>query len=440
MNRTVFAALLVLLDCALACQRSFCAEPGSAPDEMWSLHFQATTVSQGHPDFPSKYSGAKSFLATSESATSFTTTFFLGRKLWTGGEVYINPEVSAGKGLSFTQGVAGFPNGEVYRISSASPTPNLSRLYLKQVFGLGSETEHIEADKNQLRIVTPVRRLTLIIGEFSLNDFFDNNSYGHDPRTQFLNWALMDNGAWDYAADTRGYTWGFLTEYNQEFWSLRLAIVLEPKEANQLEFDTNVGQAHGSQLELEHRHTFSNHPGTVRLLSYANRAHMGSYAETLSNPAYGLDIAATRQYRTKYGFGLNAEQELGTDLGAFCRMGWNDGKTETWAFTEIDRTVTFGISAKGRGWSRANDVLGVALIFNGVSKDHADYLGAGGYGFLLGDGALSYAPEQIAEVYYLWRPIPEVGITPDFQLINHPGYNADRGPAFVYALRLHYEI
>lgn len=410
------------------------------PTEDWSLHFQATTVPQGHPGFRAEYNGANSLLSLPEFKTSLTSTLFLGRRLWKGSEAYVNPEISAGKGVSSTLGVAGFPNGEIYRVDTPSPKFNLSRLYLKQIFALSNEIEHAGAEINQLRGDMPLRRLTLIAGKFSLNDFFDRNAFSHDPRTQFLNWALMDNGAWDYAADTRGYTWSIYLEYNQEKWSVRLATAMEPKQANKMELDSNIAHAHGDQIEIEHRYQIHTHPGAIRLLGYMNHAHMGSYVETLANPDYNRDITLTRAYRTKYGFGLNAEQEITPDLGVFTRIGWNDGQTETWAFTEIDRTLSFGMNLKGTSWGRVEDVVGLALIINGLSSKHAEYLAAGGYGFIIGSGRLTYAPEQITEAFYLWKPFTHLGVTPDFQFVNHPAYNQDRGPVFFYAVRVHYEI
>lgn len=414
-------------------------QPGFKP-ENWSIHFQATGVSQGHPGFTSPYSGLNSFTSTGDWANSFTSTLFLGRKAWKGGEVYVNPEVSAGSGLSATKGVAGFPNGEVYRVDTPSPKLNLSRLFIRQTFGFGGETENIEGDLNQLARTEDVRRITLIAGKFSLNDFFDDNAFSHDPRTQFLNWGFMDNLAWDYAADTRGYTWGFVLEYNQAQFAFRWAEVLEPKEANQLEFDTNIAHAHGDNWEFEYRYLLSKHPGKARLLAYLNHAHMGSYEQTLSDPAYQMDVTQTRAYRAKYGFGLNLEQEILADLGLFSRLGWNNGQTETWAFTEVDRTASIGANLKGTRWSRPQDVAGLAVLVNWLSKPHADYISAGGYGFIIGDGKLNYAPEEIIEAFYLWKPWKYVGMTGDFQFINHPAYNADRGPAAVGAARLHFEI
>lgn len=454
----IFVTITVLSEmevCDICRSTAFAAEGETLTsiNENWSIHFQATSLSQFHPSFTSPYSGTNSLSGQAETRTSLTSTLFLGRSLWKGGEIYFNPELSVGSGVSDSHGVAGYTNGEVYRVDNPDPKVNLSRLYFKQVLRLGGEAETIEADKNQLLARVNAKRLTVIGGKFSLNDFFDNNSYSHDPRTQFMNWALMDNGAWDYAADTRGYTWALMVEYHDPKWSIRLATAMEPKEANQMDLDTNIAQAHGENLEIEYHYQILNYPGypgsgypgTARLLGYMNHAHMGSYEETLSNPAFGMDITRTRDYRTKYGLGLNLEQEITPDLGVFSRIGWGDGSTETWAFTEIDYTVSVGASLKGSAWHRPRDVIGLALIMNGLSKAHADYLTSGGYGFIIGDGKLNYAPEQIIEAYYLWKPfsgqpLHDFNVSGDLQFVNHPAYNQDRGPVWMYAARLHYEL
>ena len=414
--------------------------PSDASTENWTIHYQATTVSQGHPGFPAAYSGANSLQSNSEFDTSLTSTLFLGRRLWHGGEVDFDPELSAGKGVSSTLGIAGFPNGEIYRVESPAPKAIVARVFVKQIFGLGTKMEHVDDDENQLSGDIPIHRITVVVGKFSLNDYFDDNPYSHDPRTQFLNWALMDNGAWDYAADTTGYTWGLYFEYNTKNWAVRLASAMEPAQANQMALDTDIQQAHGDQIEVEHRHSINGHPGAVRVMYYENHADMGSYAEVLNNPKYNMDITQTRAYRTKYGLGMSANQELTKDLGVFARLGWNDGATESWAFTEIDRTASVGASINGTGWSRPDDNVGLALVVNGLSEDHAAYLAAGGYGFMIGDGKLSYAPEEILETYYLWKPLWYLGVTSDFQFVNHPAYNQARGPVYLYALRIHYEI
>jgi len=413
------------------------AEEASSP---WSVHGQMTAVSQGDGNFYSPYSGKNSLPGQAELKTSFTATLFLGRELWKGGQIYVNPELSAGEGLGQTLGIAAFPNGEIYRVDTPTPKLNLSRLYLKQVFGLGGGEEHLEEENNRHAATVDRDRLTLIGGKFSLNDFFDDNTYSHDPRSQFLNWALMDQGAWDYAADTRGYTWGVYAELREGPWAARFAIVLEPAVANQLEFDTNVLQAHGDNAEVEYRYAISGHPGAARLLGYANHAHMGSYQETIDTPSAMMDIANTRAYRTKYGLGLSLEQEVARDVGLFARLGWNDGTTETWAFTEIDRSASFGASVGGSYWSRPADRLGAAYVWSGLSDVHAEYLSLGGYGFLIGDGKLSYAPEQVLETYYLYMAGKHIGLSADFQFVVHPAYNQDRGPVAIGAGRIHYEF
>jgi high affinity Mn2+ porin len=411
-------------------------------DELWSLHYQETAVPQFHPAFHSDIAdGPLSLTSSPDLRVSFTTTLFLGRRLWEGGEFYFNPELSAGSGLSDTHGVAGYPNGEVYRVDTPSLKFNLSRLYLKQSFGLGNEAwEAVDPDKNQLGGHRLISSVTVMAGKLSLNDFLDDNSYSHDPRTQFLNWALMDNGAWDYAADTRGYTWMLALVLNQPRWTLRLASGLVPLDANGLEFDLNIAHARGDNAEFEYRYPIADRSGKARLLAYVNSAHMGDYAQAVALAARTPDIKVTRDYRTKVGLGLNVEQELTASLGAFLRLGWNDGKTETWAFTEIDRTISLGLSLKGELWGRAGDTLGGAGILNGLSKEHADYLTAGGVGFIVGDGSLSYAPELIAEIYYQYKPIDFVGLTADFQFVSNPGYDSSRGPVSIGALRGHFEF
>jgi len=409
----------------------------------WTLHEQFTAVLQGHEPIHSPYQGPNSLFSGSEGRTSVTSTLFLGRRLWSGAALFVNPELIAGQGFSHTMGIAGFPNGEIYRVDNPAPKVVLSRLYFQQVFGFGSQTETIGSDQNQLAGTIPVNRVTLAGGHFSLSDFFDNNSYSHDPRTQFMNWALFTNGTWDYPADTRGYTNAIYAEYNRESWALRAATAMEPRQANQLTMDPRISEAHGDEMEFEHRYKVSNQIGKVRVLGWWNHAHMGNYqAATMTAAALGVapDVTATRTYSEKYGVGLNLEQSLTRDLGFFTRAGWDDGKTETWAFTEIDRTVQAGFSWKGTLWNRPDDVLASAVVINGLSPDHRAYLAAGGVSFLIGDGRLNYAPEQIWETYYalkLWKPLT---LTTDVQGVKNPAYNADRGPVLILGERVHLEF
>jgi len=405
----------------------------------WSIHVQATAIPQAHGDFHSPYASSNSLSPESELATSFTSTFYIGRRLWNGTEVYINPEVLAGKGLSSTLGIAGFPNGEIYRVDYPSPKVNLARFFIRQTWGVGDAHEFVSSGQNQIAGGLFASRITLTVGKFSLVDLLDDNTYSHDARTQFMNWALMDNGAWDFAADTRGYTYGVAAEIYRRHWAWRVASVMVPKFANGMLMDAHIGQARGDNFEVEHRHALARHAGAVRVIAFVNHAHMGSYRETIDTPAFGMDITKSRSYRAKYGFGINLEQEISKDVGVFVRCGWNDGHTETWAFTEIDRTVSGGVSLSGRRWRRRSDRFGLALVENGLSRDHADYLRLGGKGFIIGDGKLNYGREKILEAYYSIALKGGFAFSPDFQFVANPAYNRDRGPVPIWALRLHWE-
>jgi high affinity Mn2+ porin len=418
------------------------ASAAPAAPEQFSVHGQSTIISQEHDAFHAPYSGPHSLPRHEGWKTSETGTLFLGSRLWQGAEGYFDPEISGGEGFGGVTGIAGFPNGEIPRVGSAAPTAYVARLYLRQDFGFGGDKEKADPANNMLGGERDVDRLSVYVGRFAISDFFDNNTYSHDPRGQFENWALMSNGAWDYPADTRGYTYGVVAEFNQPTWTLRYGAVTEPKTANGGTIDWNVPRALGQVVEFEQRWKIDDHPGAVRPLAYLNMAHMGNYHQAVANPGLlGPDITLSRTYSVKYGFGLSGEQEIADGIGVFGRLGWNDGRTETWAFTEIDRSASIGLSFNGKRWHRPDDVFGVAGVINGLSKEHRAYLGDGGLGFIIGDGQLPhYAPEQILEAYYLWKVADHVFVTPDAQLINHPAYNADRGPVFVWGLRVHVEF
>lgn len=398
-----------------------------------SLHLQVTTVSQEHAPFSSPYQGTNSLTPGYDEQTSLTFTIFGGVRLWNLGELYVNPELTGGSGFDQTRGMAGFPNGEIFRVDNPSPKWNLARLYFRRVINLGGETQSVKDDKNQLADTVSSNNITVVAGKFALNDFFDNNTYSHDPRTQFLNWALMDNGAWDYAADTRGYSWGFMLEYNHEAWSARWASVEVPLQANQLVMDSDIPARRGDNLEIEYRYT----GGVIRALGFMNHANMGNYRAAIDR---GVDVSQTRRASTKYGLGLNLEQKLTENLGAFARLGWNDGSNETWAFAEIDRAFSAGVSAAGSMWGRADDHAGVAVIVNGLSPDHRDYLANDGYGFMIGDGKLNYGLEQIAEAYYLIKIAPALELTADGAYALNPAYNSARGPVSIGSIRIHSEF
>jgi high affinity Mn2+ porin len=351
-----------------------------------------------------------------------------------------NPEMSSGPGLSDSQGIAGFPNGEITRVGIISPTPYFARLFLRQMFGFGGEEEKVEDEANQIAGKRDIDRITLSVGKFSATDFADDNVYSHDPRTQFLPWSIMYNGAWDYPANVRGYTYGLAIDFNQKYWALRYGIFAEPTFANGAPLDPKFIKANGQVLEWLIRYGLETRPGNLRLLAYANHAHMGDYREAMEQMPVDPDVTLTRAYRWKYGFGLSWDQEITKDLGIFGRLGWNDGHTESWAFTAIDRVGEIGLLLKGKRWCRPNDAIGLAFDANGIAKDHRDYLAAGGLDFIIGDGRLRYGPEEIFEFFYNYQVIKGIFVSFDFQEVNHPAYNRDRGPVSIYTLRVHLEI
>ena len=417
-----------------------CALPGLMAQDAsdWQLHGQATTVTQGHGAFASPYQGPHSLLSKREVATTFTSSLMTGFRLWAGAEAYVDAEGAAGKGVSSVLGVAGAANGEAYRVGDPQFTAAIVRAFLRQTWDLGGASAPVEDDVHQLAGSRSSRRLVVSAGKFSVMDVFDNNSYSHDPRSQFLNWTLMGHGAWDYPADTRGYTYGLAVECVWDAWTARYGRFAEPRVANMMAIDHAYGRAHGDAVELEHDHVLGGLPGVIRVMGFRNTARMGDYQEALALAPTAPEVTATRAYgRLKYGCGVNAEQALGKDLGAFARWSWDDGRTESWAFTEVDRSLTGGLSLKGSAWSRPEDTLGLAAIQNELSPDHKAYLAAGGLGFLLGDGRLNYAPERILETYYALALGKPFSTSLDVQRIWNPGYNGDRGPVTVFAVRCH---
>jgi high affinity Mn2+ porin len=412
--------------------------------ERWNLYYQATSIGQYHGTFPTLYSGPLSLQDRTERDVSLTTTLFLGLRIDKNTAVYFDPEIAGGKGFSNVNGIANAPNGEIPRVASATPKPYLARLYIAHDFGFGDEKEAVESDANQLAGSRPVMRYTIYVGRFTLTDFFDNNTYSHDPRSQFLTWGVMYNGAWDYPADTRGYTWGMVHELHSKNWSFRYGAAAMPKIANGPRFDRRLFRDRGDVIELERRYSFANHPGAIRVLQYFNRADAGTYADSLHLAAQTKttpDITATRRIGTlKYGSGVNFEQEVARDVGVFSRLGWNDGKTESFAFTSIDRIAEAGVSVKGTRWRRKEDVAGTSFSASGLSEVHATYLANGGLDFLLGDGKLTYAPEYVWESYYNAHVARGFFAGFDLQRVANPAYNQDRGPVWIASLRLHMEF
>jgi len=413
-----------------------------APEARFDAHFQFTSVTQYHPTFSADYSGQNSLLPEADHATTVTSTLFLGARLWKGAEIYANPEISGGAGIGSTLGVAGFPNGEATRVGNPEPHVYLARAMLRQTFALGPDSEAVEDEANQLRGQLPVRRWSLTVGKFSIMDFFDDNAYSHDPRTQFLNWADWTAGAWDFAADTRGYTYGFVFERADRDWTVLFGGTAQPKVANGAQFDHDLLHAYSLEAEYERRFQLGGRKGAARLIVFYNRADMGSYREAVEQAGpEPPDITATRRVgRAKAGFAVNVEQDVGHDMGLFLRMSWNDGHNEAWAYAEIERSVTGGVLRKAPFAGRPDDSAGAAFIVNGLSSEHRDYLEAGGYGFMIGDGRLSYGLETIAELFYQALLYKHLWLSADYQLILNPAYNRDRGPVNVLGARVHVEF
>jgi high affinity Mn2+ porin len=408
----------------------------------YNFHFQQTTITQSKPSFNAPYSGQNSLSPNGETQTSITSTFFGAARLWKGAEAYFNPELSGGAGLSKTTGIAGFPNGETFRVNSVAPAIYIARLYLKQTFEWGKEKDTLQNGANQLAGTKSKRYFSVVAGKFGMADFFDNNNFSHDPRGQFMNWALMDNGAWDYPANTRGYILGIYTELGQPSWTLRFAFTLNVTKANSSTWDSKITKANTQTIEYEKRYALNGQKGTVRVLGFLNNGKFGNYDLAIAQNPKAPNVDTTQAYgRHKYGFGISVDQYLTNDFGVFAKTSFNDGHTQTWFFTEIDRTISFGGVLKGTLWKRNDDELGLAFIGNGLSQPHRDYLAAGGYGFIIGDGKLNYAPEMIAELYYKINAYQhKLWLTPDYQFIINPAYNKDRGPVNVFGIRAHIEF
>ncbi|MDB5927088.1 MAG: porin [Betaproteobacteria bacterium] len=431
--------------CALtACLLPIICFAQTAEFENAAAHFQATYVYQHKPSFPALYSGANSLITQRERSYSFTATGFFGIRPWRGGELYFDPEVSQGIPLSGLTGLGGFTNGEIARTAGPHPVFYRARLFLRQTWGLGGGTDAVESDANQLAGSVDKRRVVVTAGNVSVTDLFDDNTYSHDARTQFLNWALVTHGAFDFAADARGYTWGLALEYFHDDWAFRAGRFMQPREPNQLALDTSIFRHYGDQIEVERAHTIAGQPGKLRVLGFRHVARMARFQDALDLAAQTgttPDINAVRvSDQSKLGFGVNLEQSLTRDLGLFARASWADGKTETYAYAEIDRSMSGGLLMKGAAWARPQDSAGVAYVRNFLSGPHREYLAKGGLGFFIGDGRLNYRPEDIVEAFYSWNPVKHFWLSLDYQHIWNPAYNADRGPVHVGSVRLHVEF
>jgi hypothetical protein len=408
------------------------AAPCARADEAWNAHVQATYVWQAKPAFDAAYTGPASLAPWRETGYSFSATAAFGLRPWAGAELYVDPEVVQGKALSGLHGFGGMTNGEEQKTSGTSPTFYRARLFLRQTWNLGGERQPVESDMNQLAGSVASRRVVLTAGNLAVSDIFDANSQAHDARSQFLNWALLAHGAWDFAADARGYTWGAALEYVDGDWAVRAGRFMLPRESNGLPLERNLFRHHGDQAEVEHHHTWLERPGTVRVLAFRDRARMGSFRNALAAAATP-DVGTVRRERSKTGFGLSLDQAVTGRVAVFARASRNDGQSETYAFAEIERSLSVGATLQVRG----ADTLGIAVVRNGLSQAHRDYLAAGGIGAFIGDGRLDYHPEQIAETYYKIGLGRYAALSLDWQHVADPAYNGARGPVNVYGVRLH---
>src|ERR1700733_3347851 len=410
------------------------------------LSGQANFIFQTHPDFPALYSGPHSLSPHYEKATSRVMTLYTGVRLDNSTELLVDIEEAGGAALSTGLGLAGNTDLDIGRNPLLSKEPYLGRGMIHKVFALSKDKVENQRSWLSLFDELPRRRLEIRFGKFSMPDFFDINSIGSDTHLQFINWTTDNNGAYDYAADTRGYTVGLTADYEDRNWGFRFAEALMPKVANGIDLVWKPWQAHAENFEYELRHgLIPKKSGVVRLLAYTNFANMGIYRQAVAQFKEGLvpvpDITAHPWHVTlKYGFGANIEQNLAPNLTAFARFGWDNGKTESFAYTEVDQTFAEGLGANGAWWHRKQDRAGIAFVSNAICKDHQSYLADGGLGFLLGDGKLNYSRENILESYYtahVWRGIY---LGPGLQHIVNPGYNRDRGPVLVPSFRAHIEF
>jgi len=394
--------------------------------------------------FDAPYTGPQSLVTHPESSYTLSFTGYLGTRLWEGAEFYVDPEAFQAHPLSNLDGLAGIDNGELQKASGVETRAYLARAFVRQSFDFGGESREVPAGFNQLATTYDSRRLVFSLGKFPLTDFFEKSSYANDPRTQFMNWALITYGAYDYAADARGYDIGGIGELYWDDWVFRAGRGMEPTVANGRSLYYNLFRRHGDQVEIEHDHVVHDQPGAVRVLVYRNLANAGNYAQAVAlAAATGTipDITAHRYLEAKTGYGASVEQSLSPSVALWARGMWCDCRVEQYAFTEIDNSMSAGVQIKGFLWQRREDTVGAAFSFNGLSPQHLAYLAAGGLGGFLGDGQLNYTREQDYEAYYSALVYRGVHLTADYQRIVNPGYNADRhGPVHMVSGRVHVEF
>jgi high affinity Mn2+ porin len=422
---------------------------GALDSDRINFHGQTTFVEQAYPSFRSPFEGTNSLPGTGEGRETIDATLYAGLRLWQGAELWVNPEIDQGFGFAETHGVAGFPSAESYKLGADYPYTRIQRAFVRETINLGGETEKVDADINQFAGTQTADRLVLTVGRFAIVDIFDTNKYANNPKTDFLNWSVINAGTFDYAGDAWGYTYGGAAEWYQGHWTLRAGV-----------FDLSATPAGGvspaaygldptfDQFELvgeiENRYELWGQPGKIKITGYLERGRMGAFADAIAlaeETGQPANINAVRTYTSRPGVSLNLEQQVSDTVGVFARAGWADGNLEPWDFTDIDRTVEAGVSLSGKQWGRPDDTIGIAGVVNGISGVHEAFLNAGGLGILIGDGALpNPGLEQILETYYSYALTSSTRLSLDYQFIANPGYNTERGPVNVFAGRIHWQF
>jgi high affinity Mn2+ porin len=452
---TLLAALLILVPPVRARQTD---EPESAGEpsaesitQKWNLHGQVTETPQGDPRFPALYSGANSLSSKGEVQETFTADLYAGARLWHGAEIHADGLLWKGFGLSNDKGIEAFPNGDAFKLGITTPYFMFAHLFIRETIGLGGKREPVPDGFLTLRGQQDISRLTFTFGRFTPTDMFDNNAYAQDSHTQFMNWAMMTNLSWDFPADSVGYTTGAVVELNQPQWALRYGFFQVPILQNGFTADDQVLmfphmggdgvflRSWGMVTEFERRYGHA-HPGAIRALGFVNEANSIGYREAtplLQANGPNADLSSARAFRHKYGFGLNWEQRITDNVGVFSRLGWNNGQVQGWMYNDSNWTVSFGTSVKGAHWRRTRDLFGLAYVESGASRSAQEFLEAGGTDILDGDGALTYGSEKVIEAYYNLAVWKSVQVTPDYEFVDNPAFNRDRGPVSVFGIRLH---
>jgi high affinity Mn2+ porin len=441
-------AMLVAAPCAAQ------DAPDNTITQNWNIHGQVTETPQGDPGFPASYSGPNSLNSNGEIQETFTSDLYVGVRLWHGAEIHADALLWKGFGLTNDKGIEAFPNGDAFKLGTAIPHFMFAHLFIRETIGLGGEQEKVPDGPLTLAGERDISRLTFTIGRLSPTDMFDQNSYAQDAHSQFMNWAMITNLSWDFPADSVGYTTGLVVELNQPRWTVRYGFFQVPSMQNAFTADDNFlmippsggdgpfFRAWGMATEFERRYA-DDHRGAIRVLSFVNRANtIGYRAATalLTANGPGAKLSSARAYRRKYGFGLSWEQKITDDVGIFSRLGWNNGQVQGWMYNDSNWTASGGVSVKGTSWGRTNDALGLAYVVSGASRANQEFLEAGGVDILDGDGTLTYGSERVVEAYYNFAIWKSIHVTPDYEFVDNPAFNRDRGPVSVFGARLHWQF